>query len=113
MPYKNSDENKKYFHQYHLRNREKRSLQTRCRKHKTTVEEIERVLKFQNNRCAICRNEFDRTQLNSYHLDHNHLFDRGFRGILCCHCNRLLGAARDRIDILEKAIQYLDLEIRS
>jgi hypothetical protein len=40
-------------------------------------------------------------------LDHSH--DNGqVRGMLCKHCNFLLGHARDRIDILQSAIRYLE-----
>lgn len=38
--------------------------------------------------------------------DHNHLTDTS-RGLLCSNCNLLLGHAKDDIDVLEGAIEYL------
>lgn len=50
--------------------------------------------------CAICR------VASNLHLDHCH--DSGeFRGVLCHHCNALLGFARDDVTILSAAIEYL------
>lgn len=40
------------------------------------------------------------------YLDHDHARNV-FRGLLCRHCNYVLGFARDSIDVLEKAIGYL------
>jgi hypothetical protein len=56
----------------------------------------------QNNRCAICFEVFTKTP----HIDHDHETNE-FRGLLCRSCNHLLGNARDKILILENAIQYL------
>lgn len=42
----------------------------------------------------------------SLHLDHDHKTKR-VRGVLCFHCNAMLGHAQDSPEILEKAIAYL------
>lgn len=42
-----------------------------------------------------------------WHLDHCHSTNR-FRGILCQHCNHLLGNARDSEEVLLGAIKYLN-----
>lgn len=51
--------------------------------------------------CQICGTEKDLC------IDHNHIF--GFvRGILCGHCNRGLGNFKEDIDLLKKAMRYLE-----
>ncbi len=40
-------------------------------------------------------------------LDHNHRTDKP-RGFICRRCNTMLGYCQDSIEILEKAIQYLN-----
>jgi len=39
-------------------------------------------------------------------MDHDHETGK-FRGMLCHHCNRGLGNFKDKIENLEKAIEYL------
>ena len=54
--------------------------------------------------CDICAVIF--TTTNKPHWDHDHLTG-AFRGWLCMKCNIMLGNARDSVEILEKAIEYL------
>ena len=54
--------------------------------------------------CAICKLPFDRRWL---HIDHDHVTNK-YRGIVCTNCNALLGHAKDSIDILLNAIEYLN-----
>jgi hypothetical protein len=56
----------------------------------------------QDNRCAICLEVFTKTPC----IDHDHATDKN-RGLLCRFCNLVLGNAKDRILVLERAIQYL------
>lgn len=63
------------------------------------------IFKKQNNKCDICKKELELySQLT--HLDHCHV-SKKVRGILCSNCNRLLGSAKDNIDILKESINYL------
>jgi hypothetical protein len=58
----------------------------------------------QNGLCAICgRPSPNKRPLG---IDHDHATGKN-RSLLCCHCNSLLGFARDDIGVLEKAIAYL------
>lgn len=73
-------------------------------------EDFESMQASQNNACAICRVIFERTP----HIDHNHACCVGkkscgkcIRGLLCHHCNAGLGNFKDTIELLLKAIQYL------
>jgi hypothetical protein len=58
----------------------------------------------QNNKCAICDIVFENEKHT--HLDHDHATNK-IRGILCNHCNRGLGAFKDSIQLLTKAIEYI------
>ena len=64
--------------------------------------EAEALLLNQNNACKIC----EKTDVKRWHIDHCHT-SNVVRGILCHHCNVLLGMAGENINTLEKAIIYL------
>lgn len=67
------------------------------------------VLLLQNKVCAICKKPEVYThkgQLKKLTIDHNHKTGK-FRGLLCHHCNLLLGHARDNITTLLAAVEYL------
>lgn len=55
--------------------------------------------------CKICKNELIVTK--HIHVDHCHT-NGVIRGILCNHCNRMLGAAKDNVQTLQNAIDYLN-----
>lgn len=77
-----------------------------------TLEEYNDLLLAQSGRCAICGNKPKKQRLA---IDHDHNCCKGkrscgkcIRGLLCMFCNhRLLGAAHDSVEILEKAADYL------
>jgi hypothetical protein len=64
--------------------------------------EVEAIIEAQGGLCAICQ------EAPAQHVDHDHLFGGGVRGILCFNCNGGLGQFRDRVDIMRKAIDYLE-----
>lgn len=56
--------------------------------------------------CAICgRHQLEFKKRLS--VDHNHTTNT-IRGLLCSHCNSVLGYAKDSIDILNTSIKYLE-----
>lgn len=64
--------------------------------------------KKQNGLCAICNKPpTGEKQLGVLHLDHNHETGR-HRELLCQSCNHLLGNAKEDVDILRSAIEYLE-----
>ena len=66
-------------------------------------------LEEQKNRCAICGNEFDeKITMKKKSADLSHLSNIP-RGILCRQCNLLLGNAKDSVEILASAINYLNM----
>lgn len=71
------------------------------REYGITREEFNRLVKEQNNRCAICSVEMVKP-----HVDHCHTHGT-VRGLLCNHCNLGLGHFRDSPETLSQAIDYL------
>lgn len=69
------------------------------------LSEYNKLLREQNNCCAICGKP---TKLA---VDHNHVNGR-VRGLLCFHCNTILGHAYDSIYILKKAADYMEKHSR-
>lgn len=71
------------------------------------------ILELQGGRCAICKTacdhsspEFLKAGFSGWHVDHCHATGQ-VRGILCAHCNNLLGCAKDNKETLSSAINYL------
>ncbi len=85
------------------------SVRLRREKIGFTKELFEKRLMEQNNKCAICGCEFDeQIYMKKKSADHCHT-KKIPRGILCRKCNLLLGNANDSIEILQKAIDYLNM----
>lgn len=70
-----------------------------------TPEQFAALLASQGGRCAICRTDQPGGK-GGWHLDHDHKDDR-VRGLLCASCNLLLGHAKDDLDLLRAAVEYL------
>lgn len=66
-----------------------------------TVTEYETLLKTQDNACKICR------QVTPLVVDHSHTTGK-VRGLICRHCNLLIGHAREEASVLKAAIDYLE-----
>jgi hypothetical protein len=64
------------------------------------------LLNYQNNCCDICNIHKDKLKYNLC-VDHCHTTSK-IRGLLCRKCNKALGHFKDSIDIIEKAICYLE-----
>lgn len=74
------------------------------KKYGITIEERDLILASQHGRCAICRT--DKPTSKGWFVDHCHLTNR-VRGILCQHCNSVLGYSMERETTLKAAIKYL------
>lgn len=99
--YKESAENKAKW-------KEANRQRMRLRKYGLDEAAFEKLLKQQNNKCAVCEEPFSEveSEQRSRHIDHCHNSNK-VRGILCMKCNLGLGYFRDRIDFLQNAIRYL------
>jgi len=73
-------------------------------KYGITLAERDALFEMQGKRCKVCRS--DSSKGRGFHVDHCHTTKK-IRGIVCHHCNVLLGYAKDDIAILKAAIQYL------
>lgn len=79
-------------------------------KYGITLEDRAEILDGQGGLCAICQTDTPPTK-SGWHVDHCHR-TKVVRGILCQHCNNMLGMAKDNVKILQRAIQYLDGELK-
>ena len=70
-------------------------------KYKVTQEEFDAKLAAQGGKCTICSIPLDKP-----HFDHDHATGKN-RDLLCRFCNLVLGNARDNIQVLQNAIDYL------
>lgn len=67
------------------------------------------MLKSQNYKCAICDSEIGDKAGNRLYVDHNHKTGK-VRGLLCMNCNFAIGQFQDDVNLLKRAIEYLEKE---
>jgi len=70
-----------------------------------TLDEYNEILLKQNNKCAICGKSKNGNKVMCVDHDHN---TGKIRGLLCSRCNLGIGSFTDDIDLLKKAIKYLE-----
>lgn len=96
---------------YRINNKMKISKQEishkRFRRYGLTPQSYDEMLESQEGKCAICgcfpkEDSLKRT----FHIDHCHSTGR-VRGLLCRDCNTMLGFAKDNIETLRGAMEYL------
>lgn len=73
----------------------------RATKYGLTIEQYNLLLTRAGGKCELCSKE--NAVLN---IDHSHITGE-VRGLLCLQCNTALGNLNDDINLLEKAIEYL------
>jgi hypothetical protein len=82
-------------HSEYVENRDRVYLQHLLRKYNLTAEELESLIRFQNNLCAACGLPPSGRGLNSkLHVDHDHDTGR-VRALLCGDCNKSLGMLKE------------------
>jgi hypothetical protein len=76
------------------------------RSYNIDIEGYKRLLSEQDDGCAICGTKKCRT---GYRLaiDHDHMTGK-IRGLLCQSCNIGIGGLKDDIELLKKALKYLE-----
>jgi hypothetical protein len=71
-----------------------------------TLSQYNDMFDLQEGCCAICDLTLEQTGKKRLYVDHCHTTGK-VRGLLCQHCNFVLGQAKDSTAILEAAIMYL------
>jgi hypothetical protein len=95
-------ENRKAYYQKTKREHINRNLK---KHYGIDYDQYDEMLAAQNGKCAICPST-EPGGKGRFHVDHCHTTGK-VRGLLCHHCNTMLGLAKDSIQTLEKAIHYL------
>ena len=88
-----------------LSKKEKRSLRY-LRRYGISIDEYAELYRKQNGVCAICKSK-ETGHKKRLSVDHCHETGE-IRGLLCNSCNVGLGRFKDSIDLLTKAIEYLN-----
>ena len=78
------------------------------RKYGIDVDVYNRILTSQGGVCAVCKDSAPGYGRKHFAIDHDHITNK-VRGLLCIHCNLMLGHAKDKKEILTAAILYLEL----
>ena len=68
--------------------------------------EYDRLLAKQGGVCAICKQHRRDARNREMPVDHDHATN-AVRGILCDHCNRIIGLFNDDADVITAAVKYL------
>jgi Recombination endonuclease VII len=72
-----------------------------------TLNQYDELLRLCHNRCVGCNMEFGIAKGSVPHVDHDHESGR-VRGLLCGHCNKVLGLAKDNPEVLRNLTSYLE-----
>ena len=96
-------ERQKAYYQKTKRAHINRNLQ---QKYGITYDDYDALFAKQEGKCAICGTK-DPGGKGRFHVDHCHTTG-AVRGLLCHHCNTMLGLAKDSTETLNKAISYLN-----
>lgn len=74
------------------------------KKYGMSLEDFDKIRQEQDAKCKICNQE------KFLVVDHCHSSGR-VRGLLCSSCNTAIGLLKDDVDILQKAINYLQKDL--
>ena len=100
---KNKEKIRQYQKQYSKDNKAKMA-EYGLVKYGLTFEDKTKMIIEQNNKCAICHNEFSSSKHT--HVDHCHSTEK-VRGILCKSCNNMLGYGNDIMETFFNAGRYI------
>ena len=105
---------KEQIKEYRQKHKEQARRNTLKYSYNITPELYQQKLLQQNNVCAICGSQTTGNKRSVYFaLDHDHEIEKKtgkifVRGLLCNFCNHGLGHFKDNLELLNKAIKYLE-----
>lgn len=97
---------------YYENNKDKERNRKLLRIYGISLEQYKQMRIDQNHKCKICEVDELNAGKKGLVIDHNHETGQ-IRGLLCGSCNRALGYFKDRLDILNKAVNYLSKKSES
>lgn len=97
----------KYHKQGGKEKQKKRSFKNLTKRYGISPEIYEEERVKQNYSCLLCGLHESKSTHGRLHMDHCHETGK-YRGLLCVHCNVALGAFKDNVDVMRKAIEYLN-----
>lgn len=107
----NKEQIKEYKSNHYLKNKEKAAHKDRknhlMRKYGITQEWYDEQLKIQDGSCKICGTKNPGKGLKHFHVDHSHKTGK-VRGLLCHSCNTGIGLFKEDVELIEKAIEYVN-----
>lgn len=96
---------KAYSKKYYYKNKEKLLDKFIFSKYNINKKELQNLRNNSKGKCNICKKSC--TTGRKLAIDHCHNTGK-VRGLLCSKCNLMLGQAKDNINILKSAINYLE-----
>jgi hypothetical protein len=107
VPYADPAKRRAYHREYLARNKERHW--ERCIKNKYGIAPADyyRMLDEQDGACAICHATEDSYGRSKFCVDHDHKTGL-VRGLLCTHCNRVIGLFKDSAELARSAATYLE-----
>lgn len=97
--------------EWKLKNKERQANYNRFwktnKKYGINEEAYNKMLLAQSSVCKICKSTPEESPKGILFIDHCHETNK-VRGLICDHCNNLLGRAKDSIPVLQEAIKYLE-----
>ena len=106
-PPRDSAENRAYHKTYYGTNVSVFRAQNLKRLYGITLQDYDNMLASQGGGCAICGSKSPGKRFRHFHVDHSHATGK-IRGLLCAACNAGIGHLKDSLDLLERAMRYLD-----
>lgn len=101
---------REYYRKYNTTEKRKKwMLNHRYGKYGLTEEKYNELLKKQDGKCAVCGKEekfMSKGHIKKLAVDHDHLTGK-VRGLLCLHCNLILGLLKDDLSLIPKFEKYL------